>query len=473
MKTVLTSVTSTFALFLLFFIMLSAPVYSADIVYACNSTEDLKETFYTNESVYVVGNVSVTNQEVYIYIVNHKSSWTNGTSIISLSLGYTVVTSNSTGWLPISLLWETPDAGSYDIVADVNKDGIYNDSIDVVDNKTIAGFVVYESPKPTLAVVRGDQHPPDHDFDLESGDDQNVMMQINISASEVEDIIIKSTAITASGTGDDKEDIKVAYFIYDLNDDGNYTSGDIMLGYSVYTRDDGAIFFDLHDGFLLEAGESRAFMITYNMDKTGSVDDTYKLDLVSLSGIGRYSSDPAVISGLPIGSAVKTISKEASITTTTTTTTTPSNGNGETTTTTTTTTPTDECQTDNDCPSIGCAEKKKTTYRCELDSAKGFKACAGTIVTVECCQNTDCTDGYYCLNYECVKEKAGPLAWLKNLIVKKGEKGIDYTWTAISILAVSAGVIAVFLIIKNRKKGPRKTEEGYEHRWKGLREKWE
>lgn len=468
MKKFLASIALMSTLFLLSSAVISTPA-SALIIFACNSTGDVKNTFYTNESVYVTGNVTEPDQDVDIYIVRHRTSWPNGTAIVPL--GYKMVKTNSSGGIPVTTLWDTPDVGNYDVVADVNSDEIFNNSIDAVDNTTTAGFTVLQAPIPTLTVELGDYHPSSHDCDLEVDIGHNVMMQVNITASTKEDVRIESAAITSFGSGDDKDDIKVVYFVYDINDDGKYNSTkDVLLGYGSYTRDEGVVFFDIQDGFIIPAGGARTFVVTYMMDTSGSVDDTYRFDLITMTAYGASSDDTAVINGLPLGSAVKTISHAAPTTTTTTTTVPFDNVTNETTT--TTTIPADECQTDADCPGISCSEKKKTNYRCTYDTAKDANVCAAIIVSVQCCGDADCVEKYYCLNYECVKERAGGLfGWLGSLWGRgKGKVNI---WTIVSIVVVAIGVIVVFFLIKNRRRRTWRTKKEYEERWESLREKWE
>jgi hypothetical protein len=437
-------------LILLFSVAASVPASAEAILYASNSTGDIIQSFLNNETVYFTGNVTGPDQNVDVYIVAHQTNWANGTILFNLSLGYSVIQANSTGGIDPTLLWETPDVGSYDIIADVNRDAVYNSSIDLVDNVTVAGFTVLEAPKPTLTIVLGDHNPGSHDFDLNEDREHNVMMQVNISASEDYHITIESMAITAFGTGDEKEGVLVVYLVYDVNDDGIYDSGDALLSYSSYLRDDGAIFFDMGEGFVINADQTKAFIITYTMDTAGSLDDTFRFDLITVTGHGGPTNEPVVVNGLPLGSAVKTISNEVLGTTTTVPTT-------------TTTTIGHECQTDAECGGTSCVDKVRTTDRCIFNSGSGLNECVETTVDVGCCYDEDCESDYYCINYECAKEQAGKFLGLDNL-----------TWTAISIVVIVVAAVAIFLVIKNRKEGrPPKRTSGEEQDWDVLKKKWE
>jgi hypothetical protein len=113
---------------------LSVPANAETLLTAANASGTPIQSFYTNDTVYVTGNVTGPAQTLDIYIVYHKTTWTNGTNLRELSLGYTIVQANNSGGFPATLLWDNPDMGSYDIVADVNRDEIYNSSIDFVEN---------------------------------------------------------------------------------------------------------------------------------------------------------------------------------------------------------------------------------------------------------------------------------------------------------------------------------------------------
>jgi|GEM_PF-2214441 len=457
MRSVLAEVLGIAALFLVCFISFSNYA-SAASVYACNSTGHVKESFYENETVYVRGN-GTADKSVEIYIVGDRTSWSNGTSLTGLSLGYKIVQTNSSGGINVTVLWDKPNTGNYDVILDDNNDRIYNTNVDAVDNTTRAGFTVLATPKPTITVIYGEQHPADHEHDLEEDTGHNVMMQFNLTVNNLEDVRIQSIGVTARGSGNDREDITVVYLVYDNNNNGVYDSGEALLGYGSFSRDDGAVFFNLEaNAFEISKGKSMCFLITYSMNERGSVDDDYTFELITITATGKSSGDPVVINGLPLESCTKTISHAAPTTTTTVPTTT------------TTTIPVDECQTDSDCVGVGCSGKKKTSYTCKYDTTKGVNICAAAIANVECCNDRDCVEGYYCLNYDCVKETAGgPFGWLAG----GGAAGADYTWTIVSIVVVVLGAILIFIAMKNRRKKMWKSKEHYERNWDELRKKWE
>jgi hypothetical protein len=436
--------------FLSLLVAIISPVH-ANLITACNSTGHSKQSYYDNETVYVCGNFTAPDDTAEVYIMAHRTFWANNTVLANISLGYKVIQGNSSGGIPVTLLWPTPDVGSYDLIADADKNGIYNSTADSVDNFTVPGFTVLESAEPTLTFVLGGNHPESHDCNLNTDWEHNPMMQINVSNSEHEDVRIDSMAITAFGSGDEEEDITVVYLIEDINGSGTYDSGDALIAYSNYLRNDGAVFFDMSDGYIISADRTVTLLITYSMSTSGRADDTYRFDLITVASHGRNTGKTANINGLPLGSAIKTISQEHVDATTTTV-------PGPTTTILTS----DECETDEECGGTICTNKRRTGNRCVIGETS-YNYCIDTTVSVECCNDNDCVEGYYCLNYECVEEVSG------------GDKTI--IWTIIIIIVVVAAVVALFLFIRNKKRPPEGGGGGQgsseNEEWSLLKKKWQ
>lgn len=432
--------------------LFSYPV-NADWISTCDQNGNLKTSFYSNETVYVTsGNITSTgDQSVRVYIVENNNSWVEGKALVDATgTSYKLLTTNSSGHLAVASMWVTPKVGVYDIVADVNKDGVYNSSYDYINSSTTTGFTVLQAPIPTLHVAAGTKNPASHDWNLTNDTGHNPMLQLNFTAT-IEPVKINSIAITASGTGDDKKDIAVAYLILEADGDGQYDQGELLLSYSNYPFDDGVITFEIGGGQVVDITGSVTMLITYYMSSAGEVGSTYKFDVLLISAVGANTGETASVTGLPIGSAIKTISGSTAATTTTTT---------------TTTIPTDECQADADCGGVTCKDKQKTTYKCEYNSNKGVNICASKILDVGCCGDADCVEDYYCLNYKCVEE-GGLVSWLSGGL---GER--NYTWTIVSIIVVIGLALVAFYIIKNRQKKQWKSRKEYERDWEGLRGRW-
>jgi hypothetical protein len=425
-------------------------------VWAANATGAAKESFYSNETVYVAStSMSSGVQAVRVYVTRDSNSWVNGTALADVRAGgYIALSTNATGHIAATALWTNPAVGAYDIVVDNNTDGVFNFTIDLIDSAAATGFSVVEAPKPTLAVVAGAKNPAARNWPLDN-QSHDTMLHFNLTAGAAQAVNMQSLSVAASGTGSDLADVKVVYLIEDLNNNGLYDSGETILGYGIYTRDNGVISFEMAGGYELAGGASRAFLIVYDM-KAGAAGSTYGVDILAISADGTATLEAATVSGLPLKSAVKTLGGPAASTTTTTTTVAAES--------TTTTLPgSDECQTDADCPIFSCSDLKKSSYVCKLSPMTGMRVCAATIEAVQCCGDGDCNEGEACAEYACAASSFG-FVWLG------GE--IDYVLLAESVAVVVGSALAVFLFLKNRKQTQWKGKRDYEKDWRGLKSKW-
>jgi len=444
---------ATFALFaLVCALACSASLASADDLWASDAAGAAKGSFYDNQTVYVSSiNITAAAQAVRVYIVLDSNSWTNGTTLADVTGAYRTLTTNASGHLAPTSIWATPAIGAYDVVVDMNNDNKFNFSVDYIDTAVATGFSVTASPKPTLAVAAGSHNPAARNWPL---DDHGhaTMLHFNLTTGAAQGVSLQSLAISASGTGNDLADINVVYFVEDPGNDGTYGSGDSIVGYGIYTRDDGVITFDIAGGYELQPAESRAFVIAYDM-KAGSSGSTYAVDVTAITANGTATYEPATVSGLVLKSATMTLGEPLPSTTTTI----------ESTTTTTIAASGDQCQTDADCPVVSCSDLKKSTYSCTPSATTGLRVCAATIESVECCGDGDCVEGYACAGYACVTIGFHPV-WLG------GE--IDYLLLGGSVVVVVGAALAVFVFLKNRRRTPWKGKRDYEREWRGLKEKW-
>ena len=135
-------------------------VYSPTVtIESCKSTGIIKNTFDLNEDVYVIGNNYAPLASYNLYIVTDELVWTDGMAIPARVTGSaTSVTSDALGNVATTLAWSDPlILGKYDIIVDVNDNGIFDAAIDALDNSDIqvtAGFfVIPESPFGTLMIT--------------------------------------------------------------------------------------------------------------------------------------------------------------------------------------------------------------------------------------------------------------------------------------------------------------------------------
>ena len=308
-------------------------------VWASDATGAVKNSFYTNDTVYITGvNLTAdTSATVRVYITENSDKWANGTVLTAVGTGYQEFTTNGTGDLPPTALWPNPSVGNYDVVVDTGQDGVYNSSKDFVDNLTTVGFTVSAPPAPVLYVSVGENSSSDHDWNLTEETGGNVMLQLKLRTSNLEPVTVNSLSLLASGTGDDENGIKYVQVVLDVDRDGVYDVGESRLAYGNYLKDNGVLNLVLTGKNQIPANSTRYFLILYMISESASVGDTFKFDILSIDAVGS-SGQKAVVDGLYITSATKTITGAAPTTTTTTTTTTVPNAT--TTTLATTTVPT-------------------------------------------------------------------------------------------------------------------------------------
>lgn len=118
--------------------------------------ERKKDTFYPIEDVYVNGTGYSPSKTYDIYVVEDVAPWTDGTAIPSRVPGTaTSVPSDASGVIQPALVWSDPlVVGKYDIVVDVNGNGLFDQGIDALDDSDIevtAGFhIIPEVPLGTV-----------------------------------------------------------------------------------------------------------------------------------------------------------------------------------------------------------------------------------------------------------------------------------------------------------------------------------
>jgi len=287
-------------------------IWTADI----NGTS--KRSFTTLEIVYAAGNISSVNSQILLCAVNDTATWTNGTRINDTTGSCKATTTNSTGYF-LQLVWADPKVGSYDLVADVNRDGYYETDTDYIWNTTTTGFVVTAASKPTLAVALGPNTPSSHSCNAANLTDcnNNVMIQLKLSADSYDDINFTSVSLVASGTGDDKTNIKHVLLVEDINNTGKYSAGENIFADYKFFADNGTLILSFN-GYKINKSTSSYFKIIYDF-VNGSAGDTYTFQVIAVSAKGITNGQIPTISGLPINSATKTMTSATTTVATTTT----------------------------------------------------------------------------------------------------------------------------------------------------------
>lgn len=129
------------------------PSYPMQTIESCDASGNAKNTFDVSEDVYVFGSGFPASSTFDIHIVQDVASWTalNGMPIPTpMPTDIHSITSNSSGHINVSLLCSTPVIGNYDIIVDVNRNGIYDPGIDAVDSDDIVTAGVAIIPELSL-----------------------------------------------------------------------------------------------------------------------------------------------------------------------------------------------------------------------------------------------------------------------------------------------------------------------------------
>ncbi|MEJ2544727.1 MAG: T9SS type A sorting domain-containing protein [Calditrichaceae bacterium] len=167
----------------------------------------------------------------------------------------------------------------------------------------------------SLTLSLGTNTPP---LGTESNDATDVeMLQIKLTASGVEDIDVTEIIFTASGTGQDRNNVvnNSVRLYRDENDDGLLDGNDTQLGTGLsFSGDNGIVSFD--PAATISAGTSENWLLVLSFDGTAANGSTFRAGLYGASLItseGVTSGDPITETGFPVVGNYKTISAVGSM----------------------------------------------------------------------------------------------------------------------------------------------------------------
>jgi hypothetical protein len=112
---------------------------SIPLIETCDASGIKKDTFSVGMDVYING-TSFENDTLYnLYLVEDQAIWSDGIAIPTRVSGTaTTVTSDAGGNIPLNLAWAgSLNPGKYDVVVDVNDNGIYDAGVDALDDSDI------------------------------------------------------------------------------------------------------------------------------------------------------------------------------------------------------------------------------------------------------------------------------------------------------------------------------------------------
>ena len=129
-------------------------------VESSNAEGNRKDVFIKDDKVYANGSGYPKEIKTYKLYITNDATWTDKKSIASAGIIVTKdVTTDASGNISTTLIWDKAKIGKYDIVVDVNGSGKYDTSCDALDDKDVddAGFVVFSKERSTAnQIVSGD-----------------------------------------------------------------------------------------------------------------------------------------------------------------------------------------------------------------------------------------------------------------------------------------------------------------------------
>ncbi len=268
-----------------------------------------KNKFKSSESVYVKSLKFICEpaSEIDVYIVEDNNNWTDGDALDDVRGAPEPVVLISSA-IPLTKLWENPNNGNYDIVADCNKNGNYDDLVDKIDSFSGAGFGV-EAVAGSAKAERGSKDIGNHkwQYDPEEPDFTNEMLQVSLTATGEDTELINMT-LSAFGSGDDTEISALEVYV-DEDNNGRLGDNETLIGDSqpAYGEDNGKAVIDLD--YFLTKDVKENLLIVYRMKENVSKGD-YSLQVESITGMGGDSGNIIKFSGLPLESGKKTVSSE-------------------------------------------------------------------------------------------------------------------------------------------------------------------
>lgn len=137
-------------LFLLCVVMSSALALAPG---SSDSNGAVKDIFTTDESVYftnkasaICGDSIISKTNVTVYVIPQIEAIDEGYDLESVAVASAAVYIDENSKIQSTVIWETPEAGEWDIVLDINDDGKYDTECpDQIDDILPAGFLVEDN----------------------------------------------------------------------------------------------------------------------------------------------------------------------------------------------------------------------------------------------------------------------------------------------------------------------------------------
>lgn len=301
-------------------LLIFLPLFTHATILITNSSGIGVQTFYSNESIYIMSDTNISTQsiEIRVYVVEDSNAWTNGTTLSDVRGSYSTISTNSSGYIPLTLLW-SPELtmGKYDVVIDVNADGIYENDTDLINSSTQTGFEVVEVPAPTLTIQKGSNSPGDSEI-IQGNTSYIPVLQLVLSTNSVDSVEVQKIYVVGSGSGDDGKGVKMILVTLDSDEDGVYDPGETILGFGNFLRDNGLAELKM-ENFLIPRNSSLTILFSYKF--YDSALGTFSFSVISYDTSSSSGREVRVVSDEIQSSTVTVLAPETTSTSTTTTTT--------------------------------------------------------------------------------------------------------------------------------------------------------
>jgi len=250
----------------------------------------------------------------------------NGTATLTLT-GKTIAASSVENWLLTYNLGGTDTASvgqtfiARVLKTEISAKGVTTDSVVVVEGTSpITGGTKTVAQLGTLTLGAGSNNPG---ASTEGPSTQNLaMLQLRLSASLAETLLVSSVTVKSSGTANEASDVTSVHLRRDANSNGVYEPSidDTLkyLGTHTFAADNDTVVFIFTAPETLAAGTYRDWLVVYNLSGAASNGETFRasVELASYVTLTGKTTGQAItpIGSFPIQGGLKTISNVGTLT---------------------------------------------------------------------------------------------------------------------------------------------------------------
>ncbi|MDH7602491.1 MAG: S8 family serine peptidase [Armatimonadota bacterium] len=243
-----------------------------------------------------------------IHLANGTYSADNGYVKLAPAVGYILPSG-----LPVYFLVSYTMSGTGNVgdtykfeLVDIDSAGLMSGARAGILGLSIESCETVRGPIPlsTLTAVKGLYSPTDH---WGFSNEENIMLQVYLSADRWEPLDVSSISLTSAGTGNDAADISLARVYLDTDSDGKVDAGDTLVGSGKYPSDNSTT--SIATSLRIARSSGVNLLVTYAMASELAPGSTYRVTLADVSATGALTGSQAAKVGLPIAGSTKTIGR--------------------------------------------------------------------------------------------------------------------------------------------------------------------